>query len=85
MVMPYDEIEKLVKLIDSTEDEATKNILRKLLATEVEIRGRFTTPQTQPIWKMPSTCGQCGISLEGSMCYSCPDPHCPTGMGPTVC
>ena len=33
----------------------------------------------------PDRCVKCGILIENGMCYSCPDPVCPCGMGPTTC
>lgn len=90
--MNIDEIEKLVKLIENTKDDATKSILRRLLETEVEKEGvinqsLYTPPYfttTKPIPTKP-TCSKCGLVLEGVMSYSCPHNECPTGMGPVMC
>lgn len=27
-------------------------------------------------------CGKCGLELRGKMHYACPQPGCPTGLGP---
>lgn len=48
-------------------------------------------PAIQPPFKTWPTsgtarvCAACGISLEGTMSYSCPHANCPTGLGPTIC
>ena len=35
--------------------------------------------------KMYNSCSVCGIILDGVMGYSCSNPICPTGLGPTMC
>lgn len=84
-MMTYEEIEKLVKLIEETKDEVTKTILRKLLSTEVELRGRITLPNNPPVWKAQNACAECGLKFEGTMGYVCTNPLCPTGLGPIMC
>ena len=44
---------------------------------------RITFPQ-QPLLKN-NTCPLCGIDLNNTMCYTCINPKCPTGMGPLMC
>lgn len=45
------------------------------------------TPINPPVspWGSISNCGKCGIKLDKVMCYSCPHPDCPTGLGPVSC
>lgn len=43
--MDMDDISQLVSLIESTKDDATKSILRKLLQTEVAKRGMIDVMQ----------------------------------------
>lgn len=42
-------------------------------------------PPTPNTWFDPKTCPKCGLKLEGVMGYCCPQPYCPTGMGPVMC
>ena len=53
------DIEKLVLLIENTKDDATKSILRRLLATEVEKKGMLK-------WGNVGDCGvwTCGRSWK---------------------
>lgn len=83
--MNINEIEKLVQIIETCEDEAVKNILRKLLATETEKQGMINFP-TYPFqtWGMDH-CKQCGLKLESTMGYVCSQPRCPTGLGGAWC
>lgn len=57
-----------------------------LLKKEIEVlRGIIShkfPPYQTPDTKWPlKQCPKCAISLEGTMCYSCPNKDCPTGMG----
>jgi hypothetical protein len=89
--MSADEIEKIVKLIASTNDDEVKRILRRLLATWVEREGQVPAPtpgfkpHVIPTIHTKPTCSKCGLVLDKVMSYSCPHMECPTGMGPTVC
>lgn len=38
----------------------------------------------QPASNTVSKCAKCGIALEGSMSYVCPQVNCPTGLGSSV-
>ena len=31
------------------------------------------------------TCSKCGMDISGVMGYCCPQPNCPTGLGPVMC
>lgn len=42
-------------------------------------------PHNPPREFPPRQCSACGITLSGVMGYSCPDPKCPTGLGPSTC
>lgn len=41
-------------------------------------------PFAPEIW-CKRECSKCHLNLEGTICYSCPDPQCPVGLGPTMC
>ena len=42
---------------------------------------------TPPLTPLPQNnkCSLCGIDLNTTMCYTCINPKCPTGMGPLMC
>ncbi|QGH74806.1 hypothetical protein MAL1_00059 [Bacteriophage DSS3_MAL1] len=42
-------------------------------------------PHNPPSEFPPRQCGKCGITLSTVMGYACPDPKCPTGLGPSTC
>ena len=42
-------------------------------------------PPYQPHTTTWNQCAKCGLKLEGVMSYCCPNPQCPTGLGPVTC
>jgi hypothetical protein len=74
-MMNASEIEKIVNLINTTSDQETKAILRRLLATWVEREGQVRYPTTVPATGT-GKCPQCGVT--GVMGYVCPDHNCPS-------
>lgn len=43
----------------------------------------YPLPNTQPSWY--GNCPKCGLKLEGTMGYVCPNAECPTGLGGVWC
>lgn len=43
-----------------------------------------TTPH-QPFQWPTNQCTRCGLQLDKVMGYVCPQPNCPTGLGPVMC
>jgi hypothetical protein len=38
------------------------------------------------LFGLKDKCAKCGLDLsKGLLCYSCPNPDCPCGMGPATC
>ena len=42
-------------------------------------------PSPPATWKPITTCGKCGLKMDGPMGYCCPHKDCPCGMGPVWC
>ena len=72
-------------------EEYIKDLECELLSNEVdEWLKVYHIPQPNPYipsydpWSK-SVCPKCGMKLDGTMGYCCPNMDCPTGMGPVIC
>jgi hypothetical protein len=71
-------------------EEYIKDMECELLSNEVKWLKVYRIPQPNPYipqfdpWNK-SVCTKCGMKLDGTMGYCCPNMECPTGMGPVTC
>lgn len=74
-------------------EEYIKDLEDQNLSLEVDkrlnewLKGYFI-PKPNPLPPDPwqsRTCVKCGMKLDGTMGYCCPNMDCPTGMGPVIC
>lgn len=69
-------------------DEELRQILENIEKRLTALEGRqhpALIPPAIPIKYEENVCTECGLRLEGVMGYCCPNPRCPTGLGPTMC
>ena len=74
-----DAIEVLVKELA----ERIKKIESNL--SEVPFTPDIPTSPFNPVVPWMKNCKQCGIKLDQTMGYVCPQPNCPTGLGGVWC
>lgn len=43
------------------------------------------SPFPAPYPQYNPTCTQCGLQIDKMLGYVCPNPRCPTGLGPITC
>lgn len=72
--MNIDEIERIVNLLDKTQDPEVKKILKDLLAGDVA-RQNLITPNNYEPYKDYGKCPVCGLS--GVQGYVCSQAICP--------
>jgi hypothetical protein len=77
----------LEEYIKDLECELLSNQVNKELDEWLKV---YHIPQPNPYIPPPdpwnkSTCPKCGMKLDGTMGYCCPNMDCPTGMGPIIC
>lgn len=66
--------------------EELSNIKQRLDTIEYSLKhlSMFHIPITVP--SVPTNvCPKCGLNLEGTLNYSCPNVDCPVGLGPVIC
>lgn len=69
------EVESLKKRIDTIEH----------LQRATQPYGPTTIPYQPFQWQGVNQCTKCGLQLDKVMGYVCPQPNCPTGLGPVMC
>lgn len=82
-------LEKLIEdLIMEIEVNEIKTRLSKRIDEEKEHERRpWVQPWTTPYkeYTLANSCSKCGLKLDQTMGYCCPDAKCPCGLGPVMC
>lgn len=77
-------MKRIVKIIYEYEDGTSDSL-------DIPHIGMPTLPSIPTPWINEWTpidykhCPKCGIQLDKVMGYCCPQPNCPTGLGPIMC